>query len=238
MINTVALDAEIAELEEELQKKQNELAFFVATDAPLISNPKLIETAIPHVEELIDRKSKASESVLQTLFKVLPERLFDEAPQPREHLTEEQKKFYIKKLKSLLEAFDIEDEVAAGLIEELDLGRARQLIDLLRGINGSIKSAREDRSRRLREVSQLKIKLNDKQAERNEAKYGSSDVAAECRSIEVKYGKISSKSDELIKKLKAWMLKFKSLWKGKVKFSKRLESLSTRNMTQPRLING
>ncbi len=183
LVNTAALDQEITDIEDELQKKQNNLAYSLANDAPIIANPSLIDATIKPLHALVDKKTKASESILDTLFSVLPQRLFYEAPQPRMPLSEDQRKFYIKKLRGILDTFGTKEDESPVLFEDLDLARARTLLEFLRGMNSSMKTIREDRARRLREISRLKVKLEDKRADRREAQYGSSEAAEQYRKL-------------------------------------------------------
>lgn len=179
-----SLDQEIADLEEILQQEQNELAYALAADAPLIANPSLVKSGIEPLKESLERKSQAAQSVIDTLFKVLPERIFEEPPQPRVPLTAEQQEFYVNKLRKILDAFNIEDKVTDQFLESLDVGRLRQLYDQFIGLATSMKISREDRARRLREISRKKQQLDDKRAEWRELEFGTSEGADQYEKLE------------------------------------------------------
>lgn len=185
--NTEGLGQEIDDLEKLLQKKQNELAYSLASDAPLTANPSLVRASLEPLQSLVDRKSKATDSVLETLFTVLPERLFVEPPQPKEKLDEDQQRFYTKKLKGILDAFGVQEDETTSLFEGLDLVRARVLLEHLRGVASSAQVIREDNARRLRDVSRLKVQLEDRLAERREAQYGSSEAAEQYKQFEIEF---------------------------------------------------
>lgn len=186
-MHTDGLDQEIALLEKDLQDLQNSLAYSLASDAPLTANPSLVKASLSPLRQLIDKKSKATDSVLETLFEVLPERLFVEAPQPKERLNDDQQDFYTKKLKRILDSFGIQEDETAHLFEGLDLIRARTLYERLQGISASMQILRGDASRRLREISKLKTQLEDKRAERREAQYGSSETAEHYKKLEEEF---------------------------------------------------
>jgi DNA sulfur modification protein DndD len=197
LANTEGLDREIADLEEALQRQQNDIAHELAVDAPLIANPSLIQSSLGPLQAVVDTRTKASESVLETLFNVLPERLFKEAPQPHSRLSEEQRGFYVKKLKKILDSYAVQDDVGSGILESLDLVRARNLLEQFRGVNASIKTLRNDRARRLREVSRMKLQLADKRAERREAQYGSSDAIDAYRQLETEFADLQQEIGKL-----------------------------------------
>jgi len=187
LADSASLEAEVTASEIRLQQMQNSLAYDIATDAPLIANPSLVAASIGPLAELVDKKARSADSVIETLFKVLPERLFNEPPQPRDKLSGEQQKFYETKLRKILDGFGISDDGSTGLLGDLDLTRARHLLDQLRGVNSSMKLVREHRARRLREISGLKAKLDDLKADRREAEFGSSDAAARYAEYETEY---------------------------------------------------
>lgn len=184
------LELEISGLEERLQRLQNALAYDIATDAPIIANPTLVAASVGPLAELVDKKARAAGSVIETLFKVLPERLFLEPPQPRENLSDDQQKFYERKLRTILDGFGISDDQNSGILDGLDLSRARRLLDSLRGVDSSIKVLRSERARRLREISGLKAKLSDLRADRRGAEFGSSDAAAQYTEYEAEYAEL------------------------------------------------
>lgn len=179
-----SLDEEIAELGVVLQQEQNDLAYSLAVDAPLIANPSLIRLALEPLQESIERKSESAQSVIDTLFKVLPERIFEEPPQPRVPLTTEQQEFYVNKLRKILDAFNVVDSSADQFLESLDVARLRQLYEQFLGLATSMKSTREDRARRLREISRKKKQLDDKRAEWRELEFGTSEGAEQYEKLE------------------------------------------------------
>ena len=187
LFQTEGLEKEISSLEADLQQKQNQLAYTLSTDAPLMANPSLVRASLDPLQLLVDKKSKATDSVLETLFDVLPDRLFSEPPQPSSKLSDEQRGFYTKKLKGILDAFGIQEDEAPSLLDGLDLMRARELLELLRGVDSSAKFVREGRALRLREISKLKVKLEDLKAERREAQYGSSEAGEHYTQFEAEY---------------------------------------------------
>lgn len=179
-----SLDEEIAKLGADLQQEQSDLAYSLAVDAPLIANPSLVKLGLEPLQESIERKSLAAQSVIDTLFKVLPERIFEEPPQPRVPLTTEQQEFYVNKLRKILDAFNIEDNSANQFLESLDVARLRQLYEQFLGLATSMKSNREDRARRLREISRKKKQLEDKRAEWRELEFGTSEGADQYEKLE------------------------------------------------------
>ncbi|OHC73893.1 MAG: DNA sulfur modification protein DndD [Rhodospirillales bacterium RIFCSPLOWO2_12_FULL_58_28] len=184
LFDTASLDRQISELESELQREQDRLAYALAADAPLLANPGLVRACLDPLRSLVDQKSKAAESTLTTLYEVLPSRLFDEPPQPRTNLSDDQKRFFQNKLKSILDTFGLHDEDTDSIIEGLDLIRSRSLLDQFLGINNSIKAIREERARQLKEISRKKMQLEDKRAERRESQYGSSEAAGQYKQLE------------------------------------------------------
>lgn len=208
--DAAALEAEITAREERLQQLQNALAYEIAMDAPLIANPGLVAACLGPLGQLVDKKARAADSVIETLFKVLPERLFTEPPQPRDKLSEEQRQFYITKLSKILDGFGISEDESTGLLESLDLSRARELLEKFRGVHSAIKVLREDRAHRLREISGMKAKLLDLKADRREAEFGSADVAAQYADYEEQYtdlqqqiGKFSSEIEKALEQADA-----------------------------------
>lgn len=190
LVDAASLEAEIETLDKRLQQTQNDLAYDIAKDAPLIANPSLLSACITPLAEMVDKKARAADSVIETLFDVLPERLFKEPPQPREKLSEKQQEFYEVKLRKILDGFGIKDNETIGLLDNLDLTRARQLLDDIRGVKSSIKVIREVHARRLREVSSLKARLDDLKADRREAEFGSVDAAAQYAQYESEFAKL------------------------------------------------
>lgn len=181
------LDEEIKKFEAELQQEQSDIAYALAVDAPLIANPSLVKSGVEPLKEVVERKSKAVKSVIDTLFRVLPERMFEEPPQPNVPLTNEQRSFYITKLSRLLDTFGLEDEPASQFLESIDVARARQLYEQFLGLTESMKTHREDRARRLREISRKKKLLEEMRAERRESEFGSAESAIQYEDFESKY---------------------------------------------------
>lgn len=197
LADSAALDTEIKALEDQLQQLQNTLAYDMAANAPLIANPSLVAASLKPLSELVDTKARAADSVIETLFKVLPERLFEEPPQPRDSLSADQQKFFTKKLSNILDGFGIAEDESSGLIGNLDLSRARHLLDHLRGVDSSIKVVRQDYAHRLREISNLKAKLEDQRADRREAEFGSTDSAGEYAQYEEDYSAVQQQIGRL-----------------------------------------
>jgi len=191
------LDEEIKSLEAELQQDQSDIAYSLATDAPLVANPSLVKSGIKPLHELIERKSRAAQSVIDTLFRVLPERVFEEPPQPRVPLTDEQQKFYISKLRKLLDAFGIEDEPSNQFMEGIDVSRARQLFERFLGMTASIATLRDDRARQLREITRKKKLLEERRSERRESEFGSSEGAEQYEKLESQYAEKQQEVGEL-----------------------------------------
>lgn len=215
------LGDQIEKIERELQQEQSDLAYSIAADAPLFANPGLVQACLEPIRSQVNRQAKATESVLETLYKVLPERIFREAPQPREPLTEEQRRFLENKLKRILDAFGVQDDSEASLIEDLDLVRARNLLERFLGINGSMRVLREERARRLRQISRKKAELEERRAEWREAEFGSAETAGQYKQLEAEFadcqqqiGKINSEQEKIGSRLKERQEEQESLRRG------------------------
>ncbi|MEO5373457.1 MAG: hypothetical protein H7840_04175 [Alphaproteobacteria bacterium] len=223
------LDADIASLKTELESELNDLAHALATDAPILASPGLVRSALAPLEELIDRKTRSARSVFDHLFKVLPERLFDEPPQPKVHPTEEQRRFYINKLHRILDSFAVEDQGAPPLLASLDPARARRLRERFLGLDTSLAILRQDRARRLKEVSRKRQKLEEMKAQRREIEFGSAEQVERYRRIEGDHDKLTIKTGHLEKDMEQIDRKIAETNRKETEANGRLKSLECQN---------
>lgn len=178
------LEADIKDLEGELESELSVLATDLATDAPLLANPGLVKAAIQPLTEVIEHKSKAANSVAETLNRVLPERLFAEPPQPKQPLSPEQRKFFEDKLRAILGSYAVTDASPPPFLDSLDLARARDLLHRFNRWGGAMSALRQDRAKRLREVSAKRAQLERMKAEHREMQVGGGERAKEYQQLE------------------------------------------------------
>lgn len=195
------LDEDIASLERELESDFSDLAYAITSNAPLLANPGLVRATRAPLEDIIDRKTRSAESVFDHVFSVLPERLFGEPPQPRIPLTDEQQRFFTSKMRRILDAFAVEDQGTPPLLGSLDLARARQLRERFLGLEAGLAVLRQDRARRLKEVSRKRQRLEDLKAERREVEFGSAERADAYRRQEEGFVELQRKIGSLEKDL-------------------------------------
>lgn len=185
------LEEEIKSVQSGLERDAADLAEELATDAPLLANPGLIKAALPPLAEVAEAKAKAASSVAETLTKVLPQRLFAEPPQPRAPLSDDQRRFFEDKLYRILESYAVKDEAPPPFLASLDLGRARELQHAFLRWNGALATLRQDRARRLRDISTRRAQLERLKAEQREMQYGSGERAEEYRRLEEEFSAVS-----------------------------------------------
>ncbi|MBF0333801.1 MAG: DNA sulfur modification protein DndD [Alphaproteobacteria bacterium] len=187
------IKGDIAAMSTTLEAELAEFAAQVAADAPILANPSLVKSAIGPLAEVVDYKARSTHSVVDTAFNVLPDRLFNEPPQPRTLLTEEQRRFFENKLKRILDSYAIEDDGPVPLLESLDLSRARSLHEKFAGWGVSIGVLRQNRARHLKEISRKKAALEQRQAEWREAEFGDPERAEEYKRLEGEFAEMNRK---------------------------------------------
>lgn len=202
------LEDDIKESEQALEAELSALAFDLATDAPLLANPGLVKASAQPLTEVIEHKSKAANSVAETLNRVLPERLFAEPPQPKQPLTPEQRKFFQDKLSAILGSYAVTDSSPPPFLDSLDLARARDLLHRFNRWGGAMSALRQDRAKRLREVSARRAQLERMKAEHREMQVGGGERAKEYQRLEEDFknigraiGKLESELEQLETKI-------------------------------------
>lgn len=189
--DTRRLEADIKVVQKALESDLADLAEELATDAPLLANPSLVKAALAPLAEVVDAKANAATSITDTLAKVLPQRLFVEPRQPRVPLTDDQRRFFEEKLRSILDSYAVADRGEAPFLDSLDLSRARTLQHAFMRWNGALATLRQDRARRLRDISARRAQLERMKAEQREMHYGSGERAEEYRKLEEEFATIS-----------------------------------------------
>jgi DNA sulfur modification protein DndD len=218
--DTTQLEERIAELSGTLENEQAELAKALAADVPLLANPALVEAALKSLSEVVDYSLEAQASVAHTLIAVLPDRLFAEPPQPRDPLNDDQERFFREKLGRILAAFDVHDTELSPFLQAVELSRAKELLRRFTRHSGAMGTLRQDRARRLREISAKRAQLVKLEGELREAKTGGGERAREYKHLEEKFaganrtaGGLQEKIEKTLETLEAKQAKRKETQK-------------------------
>jgi DNA sulfur modification protein DndD len=185
--DTRRLDADIKGLESALESDLMELATELATDAPLLANPGLVKAGLAALNAAVTARSKTANSVVDTLKKRLAERLFDEPRHPQEPLSRAHRDFYEDKLKRILESYEAPDSAPPPLLDSFDLRQAREMQQRFVRHEAALPTLRQDRARRLKDVSSRKAQLTRLRAERREAEVGGGERATAYHSLEQEF---------------------------------------------------
>lgn len=179
--DTTHLEARIERLGTTLEEEQADLARTLAPDVPLLANPNLLEAGLKALSDVVERDSDAQASLAATLKSALPDRLFSEPPQPREPLTQDQEKFFRNKLGHLLATFAVKDDGPPSFLKGLDSRRAREIHQRVSRYVAAMATLRQDRARRLRDISAKRTQLTKLQEELREARVGGGEL---CTGVE------------------------------------------------------
>lgn len=175
--DTKHLDADIKGLERALETDLSELAHDLAIDAPLLANPGLVKAGLAALNVAADARSKTANSVVDTLKKVLAQRLFDEPPHPAIPLSREQRDTYVFKVGRILDSYATPDTAPSPLLDSFDLRQVREMQQRFTRWDAALPTMRQERARRLKDVSVRKGQLARLRAERREAEVGAGDRA-------------------------------------------------------------
>lgn len=209
--DTRRLEADIKATQDSLEAELAELAEELATDAPLLANPGLVKAALAPLAEAVEAKTQSANSVVVTLNEVLPQQLFSKPPLPtREPLSDNQRRFFEDKLRSILQSYDVTESAPTPLLDSLDLKRARELHQRFTRWSAAMATLRQGRARRLRDASAKRARLEQLKEEHREVQYGSGERAEEYRRLEAErdavnaaMGKLEGDLERLAHKLEA-----------------------------------
>lgn len=76
------LDRDLETRRRELEEATVDFVEQMASDAPLLAAPGLVKAALPHLDAIVDRKAGRAHALSEALSRTLPNRLFEEPPQP------------------------------------------------------------------------------------------------------------------------------------------------------------
>lgn len=195
--DTTRLDADIKQLESALENDLADLAAELAADAPLMANPGLVRAGLAALTAAVEARSKTANSVVETLRKRLAERLFDEPLHPQEPLSRAHRNFYEDKLKRILDSYAAPEVAEAPLLESFDLRQAREMQQRFMRHDAAVPALRQDRARRLKDVSTRKAHLARLLAERREAEVGGGDRASAYQALEQEFAAVNRSIGDL-----------------------------------------
>lgn len=149
--------------------EERTLAFFESftRDAPLALHPALMTEAARELEKIAAHPNRRLKDELARIFGGLPDRLFDDPPQPVPPLTDDQEDLLRRKLARVLDSYrpDAED-MAAGLFH-LPPSRAETLLRVVDDY-ASDQRKRARWAEELLEIRRIKTELDDVERKRND----------------------------------------------------------------------
>ncbi len=118
---------ERTKISEELEELTRQLVDDLTEDTPLVFNTALIREVMGHIRLILESDTGAQKDLIDSFIRTVPGNLFDNPPYPDPCLTDQQIRFYKKRLTQLFEAFIPSSETSA--LFAIDKRRASRLSD-------------------------------------------------------------------------------------------------------------
>lgn len=138
-------------------------------EAPLLVHPQLLAKAEEHLEKLTAHPNRRLREELESVFRALPSRLWDEPPHPYPVASPELLEFYRRKMTRVLDGFRLdESDTRSGLLS-LSASRAEAILDVL----GQYSHGERERNRTaqmLRDIADLKRQLKEVERKQNDVR--------------------------------------------------------------------